>query len=158
MATVSFSDGPFACTVSQTQRIHLESDGKSLYQGFTFAKDYFVFKRALLIAAFATAPAYADPARINSVIVTKSGGLYNFDVTVSHPDTGWEHHVDAWRIKDEEGNLLGTRSLAHPHVDEQPFTRSLSGVEIPEGVEVVFIDAHDTLSGWGPDLKRVSLP
>jgi len=117
-----------------------------------------VFKPSLLIAALFAAPAYADPARINGVVVSKSGGGYDFDVTVSHTDIGWEDYVDKWRIKDEAGNVLGTRSLAHPHVEEQPFTRSLSGVSIPAGVTVVLIDAHDTIGGWSAEAKRVELP
>lgn len=117
-----------------------------------------MFKRTILIAALLTTPALADPGHINSVVVKKNDGLYNFDVTISHNDTGWEHHVDEWRIKDEQGNLLGTRSLAHPHVDEQPFTRSLSGVKIPAGVSVVTVEVHDTVTGWSADVKRVKLP
>lgn len=112
---------------------------------------------ALFAALFAT-PTFADPARVNSVNVAKIGGTYTFDVTISHGDTGWEDYVDAWRIKDEAGNVLGTRKLAHPHVNEQPFTRSLSGVRIPEGVKVVFVDAHDNVGGWSPEAKRVTLP
>ena len=42
----------------------------------------------LLIAAQV---ASADPAAINSVRVSKEGGLYKFDVTISHGDTGWDH-------------------------------------------------------------------
>ena len=44
-----------------------------------------------------------------------------------HPDTGWDDYADGWRVLDMDGNELGMRVLHHPHVDEQPFTRSLSG-------------------------------
>ena len=33
-----------------------------------------------------------------------------------------------------DGKVLGYRKLHHPHENEQPFTRSLSGVEIPDEV------------------------
>jgi hypothetical protein len=39
--------------------------------------------------------------------------------------------------------------LAHPHVDEQPFTRGQSGIEIPEGVTSVTVRAHDIVDGFG---------
>lgn len=117
-----------------------------------------MFRRAILIAALAAAPAFAGPAKISNVVVSEADGMYNFDVTVSHADTGWENYVDAWRIKDEAGNVLGVRALAHPHVGEQPFTRSLSGVTIPDGVTVVIVEVHDSVTGWDPDVRHVNLP
>ena len=52
-------------------------------------------------------------------------GPYTFAVTVASPDTGWDKYADEWRIESEAGEVLGVRELTHPHVDEQPFTRSL---------------------------------
>ena len=45
--------------------------------------------------------------------------------------------------------MLGTRVLAHPHENEQPFTRDLSGVAVPAGVAEVVIRAHDKVEGFG---------
>jgi hypothetical protein len=45
--------------------------------------------------------------------------------------------------------VLGSRTLYHPHVDEQPFTRSLDNVAIPTDVTTVVIRAHDTVHGLG---------
>jgi hypothetical protein len=42
-----------------------------------------------------------------------------------------------------------TRLLLHPHVEEQPFTRSQSGIVIPEGVTRVRVRAHDLVDGYG---------
>jgi hypothetical protein len=53
---------------------------------------------------------------------------------------------------------LGTRNLAHPHVKEQPFTRSLSGVRIPEGMTEVSIQARDSVSGWSSELVTIPRP
>ena len=117
-----------------------------------------MIKKSILILAFAAAPAFADPATVHHVKVSKSGDSYTFDVTIRHTDTGWEDYADAYRIKDPAGNVLGTRDLAHPHVDEQPFTRSLSGVKVPEGVTEVIIEAHDTVLGWSAATKTVKLP
>ena len=101
--------------------------------------------------------ALADPARVNHVNVSKDGGLYTFDVTVSHGDTGWDHYVDAWRIVGPDGSVLGTRELAHPHVDEQPFTRSLSGVSLPQGTTSVSIQTRDSVTGWSEPSRQVPI-
>jgi hypothetical protein len=45
--------------------------------------------------------------------------------------------------------LLGTRTLLHPHETEQPFTRSLAGVRIPNEVAEVTVRAHDRVHGYG---------
>jgi hypothetical protein len=102
--------------------------------------------------------ALAEPPRIDDVRATRVGDAWRFDVTISHPDTGWDHYADAWRILDMEGNELGTRILAHPHVDEQPFTRSLSGVRIPQGTTQVQIQARDKPAGWNRTTTIVQLP
>jgi hypothetical protein len=73
---------------------------------------------------------------------------WTFDVTVAHPDTGWADYVDGWHVETVDGEILGTRILLHPHVGEQPFTRSLSRVSIPESVTEVIIRSHDLVSGY----------
>ena len=116
-----------------------------------------MLKRIFLATAVISAPAFADPPIINAVVAEKSGGEWRFDVTLSHGDTGWDHYADGWRIIDSAGNELGLRMLAHPHVNEQPFTRSLSGVKIPDSVSEVGIQARDNITGWGPEIKVVKL-
>ena len=101
----------------------------------------------LLALAFAT-PVLADPPKIEDVRATKSGGTWRFDVTLSHPDTGWDHYADGWRVLDRDGNEIGLRVLLHPHETEQPFTRSLSGVRVPAGARQVMIEARDNVDGW----------
>ena len=76
-------------------------------------------------------------------------GTWSFSVTVKHDDEGWDHYADRWEVLDPDGKILGTRVLYHPHVGEQPFTRSLSGVEIPEGVKEVVVRARDSVHGYG---------
>ena len=84
-------------------------------------------------------------------------GIYRFDVTLKHADTGWNHYADRWEILAPDGTILGTRVLAHPHVDEQPFTRSLSGVKIPIDVKKVEIRGHDSVHAFGGETMIVDL-
>lgn len=91
----------------------------------------------------------AGEADVLAVKLTKlAGGVYRFDVTVAHADTGWDHYADGWQVLDLDGNLLGERILAHPHEREQPFTRSTT-VAIPAGVARVRVRAHDKVHEFG---------
>ena len=83
-------------------------------------------------------------------------GSWTFYVTLGHPDTGWEDYADGWDVVLGDGTVLKpdpnspyTRLLTHPHVDEQPFTRSQSGIQIPAGVSTVIVRAHDIVDGFG---------
>lgn len=87
-----------------------------------------------------------------------AGGTFRFDVTVRHADEGWEHYADKFEILGPDGQALGTRVLAHPHVNEQPFTRSLGGVRIPAGLTSVEVRAHDIIHGLGGKTQTVPLP
>ncbi len=110
-------------------------------------------KYLLMIAALAASPAFADVPVVEEVTITGD----RVSVTLSHPDTGWDHYADGWEVLDAEGNSLGIRELAHPHVTEQPFTRSLSGVMIPEGATAIYIRARCNVDGWSEDLFEVAL-
>jgi len=109
--------------------------------------------RYLLLAVFlAVAPvAQADEVRVVAATATAGSGGWRFDVTLRHDDTGWENYADGWGVYTLDGVALGYRVLVHPHVDEQPFTRSLSGVIIPAGTRQVIIRPHDLVHGNGPD-------
>ncbi len=115
-------------------------------------------KYASLLCLCLAAPAVAGPVDIVDVTATQSGETWRFNVTVAHADTGWDDYADGWRVLDADGNELGLRVLAHPHVNEQPFTRSLSGVVIPAGIDVVFVQGRDTTDGWTDALFEVVLP
>jgi len=118
-----------------------------------------MIKQTLALVALIASPtlAMADPASVQHVKVSQSGDTFSFDVTIRHKDTGWDDYADIWRIKDESGNVLAQRKLAHPHVDEQPFTRSLSNVKVPAGAKNVIVEVHDTVTGWAAQTKTVPL-
>ena len=117
-------------------------------------------KSVLLVACLASQnmTVFAGEADVVKVAVdAKSQGVYNFSVTVSHGDTGWEHYADRWEIVDNDGNILQTRVLHHPHVNEWPFTRSLAGVEIPDHIERLTVRAHDSVHEYGGTVVSVDL-
>jgi hypothetical protein len=105
---------------------------------------------ALAGLIFTTSLALAGEADVVAARAESAGdGSYTFIVTVRHADTGWNHYADAWEVLAPDGSVLATRTLYHPHVDEQPFTRSLSGVRLPPGTTRVMIRAHDSVHGYG---------
>jgi hypothetical protein len=101
--------------------------------------------------------AWAGAPEIVNAKVTKQGMNWRIEVTLRHDDTGWDHFADGWEVLDAQGNVLGYRELMHPHVDEQPFTRSLSNLMLPDGTRELFIRTHCSVKGWSKDTLRVEL-
>ena len=81
-----------------------------------------------------------------------------FTVTLEHADTGWAHYANQWDVVSLDGKVIQSRVLYHPHVDEQPFTRSLSGVSIAKDVKQVKIRAKDLKHGYSSQEFLVELP
>jgi hypothetical protein len=104
----------------------------------------------------------ADPSGcadvINVVVTPEDSGTYRFDVTVRSPDTGEEKYADLWEVRGPDGTVLGERILTHPHVEEQPFTRSQSGISIPDGVSTVTVVARDTVAGFCGEDFEIDVP
>jgi len=110
------------------------------------------------LIALATLPVMAGEADVVGVKIIKEGtGTYRFDVTVRHGDEGWKHYANGWDVVAPDGKVLGTRELAHPHENEQPFTRSLAGVVIPDGINEVSLRAHDSVHQHGGAEMRVQV-
>lgn len=101
---------------------------------------------------------WAGQADVVSAKATKTGdGVYSFSVTVAHGDEGWDHYANKWEVVTLDGTILATRVLAHPHVTEQPFTRSKSGVKIPAGVTEVVLRAGDSVHNLGGKEIKIQL-
>ncbi|MEB8387069.1 hypothetical protein OO012_07515 [Rhodobacteraceae bacterium KMM 6894] len=115
--------------------------------------------RAMLtcVAVTLALPASADAPVVTEVSVHKEGMGWRFFVTLQHADTGWDHYVDVWDILDANGTVLATRKLHHPHVQEQPFTRSLGSVILPDGTREVFVRAHCSDGEVSKTLVRVAI-
>ncbi len=82
--------------------------------------------------------------------------MWTFHVTVKHLDQGWEDYANGWDVVTPDGTVFKpdpdapfTRLLLHLHVNEQPFTRSQSDIEIPPDVTHVTVRAHDLVDGFG---------
>lgn len=113
----------------------------------------------LSASALTLSGAAAGEADVVNVEISRSAGdTYHFDVSVKHDDSGWGHYADRWEVLDGKGNILGTRVLLHPHENEQPFTRSLSGVKIPAGIASVIVRAHDKVHAFGGKEMTVKVP
>lgn len=110
-----------------------------------------------LVLALAAPSAQADPPVIEQAEASRSGMGWRFDVTLRHPDTGWDHYADAWEVLTPDGTRLGIRKLMHPHETEQPFTRSLSNVMVPDGLRKVVIRARCSVDGWSDQTVTLSL-
>ena len=114
---------------------------------------------ALLFVFIPFTGVQAGEADVVNVVVKQTGErAYHFSVSVAHADTGWDHYADNWEVVAPDGTILGTRILHHPHVNEQPFTRSLSDVKVPAGIDLVTIRAHDSVHEYGGKTMQVELP
>ena len=108
------------------------------------------------ITTFSTVNAgEADVLKVDASCDKKS--LCTFSVKVEHDDQGWQHYANRWEILSLSGEVLATRELAHPHVNEQPFTRSLNNVLISKAIKTVIVRAHDSVHGFGGKEITVSL-
>lgn len=117
-------------------------------------------KSILGLILFALIPfaALAQPPEVTGVQVTRDDMGWKFSVTIRHGDTGWDHYADRWDVLTENGTVLATRTLRHPHVNEQPFTRSLHQVVLPDGTRRVLVRATCTESELGAPAVAVDIP
>ena len=112
-----------------------------------------------MLLALLAGPLAAGEVRIlDAELSPQADGRWRAAVTLRHADTGWEHYADAWRVVGPHGRVLAERTLHHPHVDEQPFTRALRDIDIPARARAVHIEARDIVHGWSPQRLRVELP
>lgn len=102
-------------------------------------------------------PGYAETPEIVAVKTSRAGMGWRIDVTLRHPDTGWDHYADGWEVLDADMHRLGYRELMHPHVNEQPFTRSLVNLMLPDGTKRVYIRAKCSQINWTSEVVAVDL-
>ena len=102
------------------------------------------------------APASAGAADVVAARILCEEGVCLVEAAVRHDDEGFHHYADRFEVLAPDGRVLATRVLAHPHVDEQPFTRRLPGVVVPPDVTRVRVRAHDSVHGLGG--RELELP
>ena len=112
----------------------------------------------LLLSSLLSSNAWAGEADvIGGQIEALGDNRYRVSATVEHTDTGWDHYADRWDVLDPEGNVIGVRKLAHPHENEQPFTRSLT-LTIPAGIAFITLQANDSVHGLGGQTFEIQMP
>ena len=97
----------------------------------------------------------SDVQLLTAAIIHQSQDEYLVSIKLQHEDTGWDHYADEWRIVDQQGTVLGTRVLLHPHVQEQLFTRALSNVKLDDKHTKIYIEAHDKQHGWAKEKLEI---
>lgn len=97
------------------------------------------------------------PDVVGATAVQDADGSWTFSATLSSPYDTPERYADAWRVIGPDGEVYGIRELTHDHANEQPFTRSQSGIEVPDGVTTVTVEGRDQVSGWGGATIEVEL-
>ena len=102
------------------------------------------------------APMFPDV--VDATLTAQGDGTFSLDVTMSSPYDSPERYADGWRVLAPDGTELGTHTLTHDHASEQPFTRTQSGLEIPEGVDTVTVEGRDQVSGYGGETREVDVP
>jgi len=108
-----------------------------------------------------TAPGGPSYAHVRFVRVTEeTGGTWRFDVTIQHEDESMLHYADQWEILIPLPNgqtLSYTRPFTQPHLQEQPFETTLSGIKVPEGTTPLRVRARDSRDGYGGQEVTVDL-
>jgi len=114
-------------------------------------------RRLALLAIMMPLPVLAGEADVLDATAERVGGdQWRISATVQHADTGWDHYANGFEIVAPDGTVLGTRVLYHPHVEEQPFTRSHT-LAIPAGIAEITIRALDSVHGGGGAAVTIAL-
>ena len=103
----------------------------------------------------------ADGQRFPDVVAAEldtTGDTWRLSATLSSPYDTPERYADAFRAVTPDGEELGVRVLLHDHAGEQPFTRSLTDLQIPGDVDTVVVEGRDLEHGWGGDTITLEVP
>jgi len=118
-----------------------------------------LIKTLLLGAVLATSTiALANEVEVVDVkAIQSSDKTWSFSVTLKHADEGWDHYANEWQVIAPDNKILATRTLYHPHVNEQPFTRGTQGVKISADIKTVRVIAKDTVHGLSKNAVELEL-
>lgn len=99
---------------------------------------HLVFVLLFLLCANALAQ---PPVIVKAEAIVQSNQLFDIAVTIEHPDTGWDHYASEWVVIVDDEIEVGKRTLYHPHINEQPFTRYLRDIKIPPSAQSIKVYA-----------------
>ena len=106
----------------------------------------------------APVPGERDYPDVETAELRPAGDTYDMTVTISSAYDSPERYADGWRVLTDDGEVLGEHELTHDHANEQPFTRTQSGLRIPDGVSEVVVEGRDSVNGYGGTTVRVPVP
>ncbi len=87
-----------------------------------------------------------------------AGDTWRLSATLSSPYDTPERYSDAFRALTPDGEELGVRVLLHDHANEQPFTRALTDLQIPDDVDTIIVEGRDLEHGWGGETITLEVP
>jgi hypothetical protein len=125
---------------------------------FLFVKSVIIAVGLIVAAAYSSGAVAGQAAVLEAKVTANANGTYAVSATIYHKDTGWDHYADKFDVLTSDGTVIATRVLYHPHVDEQPFTRSIGNVQAPVGTTEIVIRAHDSVHGDGERTFTIKLP
>lgn len=94
------------------------------------------------------------PDVLKAELESSGGDTWSLAVTISSPYDTQERYADGWRVLTPDGTVIGKRELTHPH-GGQSFTRTQSGLEIPQGVKEITVEARDLKNGYGGETVTI---
>lgn len=94
---------------------------------------------------------------LEAQLLPAAEGRWQVQATIRHADQGWDHYANGFQVLSVAGDVLTEQELLHPHVDEQPFTRTTQPFSIPAGVTELIVRAHDSTHGHGGEEVRLSV-
>lgn len=118
-----------------------------------------IFCLFCLVYLFATGKLNASEADVLDVeVIDKGDNRYTFNVTIRHEDTGWDHYADRWEILNLQEEIIAVRSLRHPHMKQESFTRSLPFVPVHQDTKEIKVRAHCSVDGFTGKQVVIKLP
>ncbi len=112
---------------------------------------------ALICASPLALPGAADV--IAATARQAADGSWSFEVTMRCDDRGADYFCDRFEVLTPTARVVGVRRLLHDHTDEQPSTRDLQGVHVPDGFpRGVLIRGHHNIRGYDGAALKLELP
>lgn len=123
-----------------------------MYSGLIASVRRVIVVAMVLIAGPLSAQEFPD---VIGAELIQRGDSWTVSATLSSPYDSAERYADGFRVLDDHLQVLGVRTLWHDHANEQPFTRSLTGLVISEGVRFLWVQGRDQAFGWGGQVVRI---